>query len=272
MSSDSSPVRDAEAAPPPSLPSAKAEGARAARNAIKLALSLTATWTVALVVKFQLPRHLGPLSFGNYNFSEAFAAAFIAFLGLGIEVHIQKEVAVRPDTASSFFGGVVLLRLLLSIPLFAAMLLTLYWTGRGERLPLLVISFGCAQFVAGLNGTLAAMLQATARINVLAAVNVAAKLVWGVGIAVGVMLDWPIFVLTLPSLASELLRWAVLYRAARSEIGLRFKNRRRGDEGRAASEPALLREHHLHRSDEPHRRLGVGVLVARRRGGLVRRR
>src|SRR5262245_58337601 len=61
---------------------ASSDVATAARNALKLAGSLLATWTVALAVRFQLPRHLGPVHFGNFNFCDSFSAAFFVFLGL----------------------------------------------------------------------------------------------------------------------------------------------------------------------------------------------
>src|SRR5690349_3388131 len=98
-------------APPASQPPSSRAGpqshdvATAARNAIKLGASLLATWTVALAVRFQLPRHLGPTRFGNFNFCDSFSAAFFVFLGLGIETYIQKEVPIRPKHASDFFGG-----------------------------------------------------------------------------------------------------------------------------------------------------------------------
>src|SRR3954471_571934 len=101
-------------APAPETGSAS-DAATALRNAIKLGGSLLATWTVALAVRFQLPRHLGPVRFGDFNFCDSFTAAFFIFLSLGIETYIQKEVSVRPKHASDFFGGVLLVRGTLSL-------------------------------------------------------------------------------------------------------------------------------------------------------------
>src|SRR5512142_1326882 len=150
----------------------------AVRNALKLALSLVATWTVALVVKFQLPRYLGPTRFGQYSFSESCSAAFVCFLGLGVDLYIQREIATRPKHASDFFGGVVLLRTLLIVTVFVLMALTRQAAGSNLQLQLLLFAFGVAQVVTLTNDTLAAMLQAATRVNALAAVNVAAKLTW----------------------------------------------------------------------------------------------
>src|SRR3954447_2371242 len=98
---------------PPKVPSvSSAHDVRTAmRNGVKLGLSLVGTWTVALVVRFFLPRYLGPERFGLYSFSDAFAATYFVFLGLGIDAYIQKEIPARPRHASDFLGGVLVFRL-----------------------------------------------------------------------------------------------------------------------------------------------------------------
>src|SRR5438552_12516001 len=76
-------------------------------NALKIGGSLLATWTVALAVRFLLPRLLGPAGYGVYSFSEAFAIAFFVLASLGVETYVQKEIPVHPDHASDFFGGIL---------------------------------------------------------------------------------------------------------------------------------------------------------------------
>src|SRR5689334_22378830 len=129
--------------------------ATAARNALKLGGSLLATWTVALAVRFQLPRHLGPTKFGNFNFCDSFSAAFFVFLGLGIETYIQKEVPVRPKHVSDFFGGVLLTRAALSVVVLATMATVLAVTGRPTELQITVLIFGLTQAAMGFNLSLA---------------------------------------------------------------------------------------------------------------------
>src|SRR3954454_16656393 len=82
-------------------------------NAAKIDGSLLATWTVALAVRFALPRQLGPEVYGIYNFAEAFAASFFVLTTLGVETYVQKEIPLRPDHASDFIGGILALRLAL---------------------------------------------------------------------------------------------------------------------------------------------------------------
>lgn len=95
----------------------------ALRNAVKLAMSLVATWGVGLVVRFWLPRQLGPELFGQYSFADGLAATLLGCAGLGIDTYIQKEIPVRPGHASDFYGGTVLLRVLLATLLVGALML-----------------------------------------------------------------------------------------------------------------------------------------------------
>jgi O-antigen/teichoic acid export membrane protein len=196
--------------------------ATAARNALKLAASLLATWTVALAVRFQLPRHLGPVQFGNFNFCDSFSAAFFVFLGLGVETYIQKEIPVRPKHASDFFGGILVVRAGLSLIVLAAMATVLAVTGRPRELQLTVLIFGLTQAVMGFNQSIAAMLQAATHVGPLASMNVISKLLWGFGVVIGIWLDVPLAVLAMPNLVAEFLKAVVLYAAARTAVGLRL--------------------------------------------------
>jgi O-antigen/teichoic acid export membrane protein len=194
-----------------------------ARNAFKLGGSLLATWAVALVVRFHLPRHLGPADFGTFNFSESFAGAFSIFVGLGVENYIQKEISIRPEHASEFFGGFITLRALLSAILLAAMAGVLVVTNRPIETVYVAVVFGLAQFLTGVNGTLGALLQASTRVDGLAITNVIAKLLWGAGIIIGIWLKAPLWALAMPLVFSELLRTLFLYPAAKSAIGLELR-------------------------------------------------
>src|SRR4051812_30529044 len=156
------------------------------RNGVKLGLSLVGTWTVALVVRFFLPRYLGPERFGLYSFSDAFAATYFVFLGLGIDAYIQKEIPARPRHASDFLGGILVFRMLLSAALLGALSVTLLATGRSGTAQALVFVFGVAQMLVTLNATLSAILQANTTVGGLAALNVTTKIAWGVGVGFGI--------------------------------------------------------------------------------------
>jgi O-antigen/teichoic acid export membrane protein len=195
----------------------------AVRNGIKLGGSLLLTWSVALIVKFQIPAHLGPTRVGHFGFAESFAAMFIGFVSLGIDTYVVKEISVRPKHASDFIGGVFALRVVMSIVLFAAMMLSLKLTGRMGEIPLTVAVFAVTQFFMSLNQTLAAILQATSKVDRLAISNVGGKVVWGVGLLLALHYNAPLYVLALPMLVGELLRISILIPTARIAAGVHYR-------------------------------------------------
>lgn len=195
----------------------------AVRNGVRLAASLLATWTVALVVRFQLPRYLGPEAFGRFNFADAVTGAVFSLQGLGISTYIMKEIPVRPKLASDFFGGLLALRLLLGALSLLGIPLVLGMSKDTAGLTSLVVAFGIVHLVTGINSYLASMLQAATKVNALAGVNVVAKLIWGGGLLVALFFGAPLYVLALPNLAAELLKLVVLFQAARSAIDLRLR-------------------------------------------------
>jgi O-antigen/teichoic acid export membrane protein len=211
-----------------SLPKADAASTRedltvAGRNALTLAASLVGTWGVAFLVRFQLPRFLGPAAFGEFNFADAFSAAFFVLADFGIDVYAVKETAARPAHASDFTGGVLVVRALTSLLLFAAMAITLGVTHRSADVQLAVFVFGLTQFVMLANGSMAALLQAATRVKRLAAANVASKVVWGAGLALAILAHGSLPLVALPLLVSEVLKAIVLVPAVRSAIGLELR-------------------------------------------------
>ena len=201
--------------------SAEREGRTALRNAVKLATSLLVTWGVALVITFRLPRYLGPLALGWYRFGSEFAAMLAVFLHFGVDTYISREIPVRPKHASDFFGGVLVVRTLLLLPLFAVGWFYLQSNLPEERVAAGI--FGLAQIFIVMNLTFQQILQAASTVDRLAIANVVAKVLWGGGTLAAVLLKAPFWVLPLPMLAAESLKAAFLYLATRAAIGLEFR-------------------------------------------------
>ena len=148
-------------------------------NTLKLASSLTLTWGVALGVRALLPRYLGPARYGAYSFAEAVAMSFFVFCSLGVETYVQKEIPVRPEHASEFFGGILAVRLALSGLLLAIMCLGLVLTGRSQEVVLAAAIFGVGQIFFVHNATFVSMLNARGTVDGMSVVNVIAKVSWG---------------------------------------------------------------------------------------------
>jgi O-antigen/teichoic acid export membrane protein len=199
------------------------EVALAVRNTLKLGGSLLITWSVALLVKLQVPAHLGPIGQGHFGFAESFAAMFFTVTGLGVDTYVMKEVSVRPKHASDFIGGIFALRTVMALVLFVAMVTTLWLTGRSREIQLAVVVFGLYQLMFAFNSTLSTVLQATAKVGPVAIANVAAKVIWGVGLLAGLRYKVPIYILALPILAAELLRGLLIFPAAKRAAELRYR-------------------------------------------------
>lgn len=199
----------------------------ALRNTLKLGGSLVLTWSVALVIKLQVPAHLGPIRQGHFGFAESFAGMFFAAIGLGVDTYVMKEVSVRPKHASEFVGGVFALRALMSFVLFVAMGVTLYVTGRSREIQLTVFVFGLSQFVMSIGATISTVLQATTKVGRVAVANVVSKVVWGVGLLLGLHFNVPLYILALSVLVSEIIRLFVLVPAASSVAELHYTIRPR---------------------------------------------
>jgi O-antigen/teichoic acid export membrane protein len=74
-----------------------------------------------------------------------------------------------------------------------------------------------------INGTLATILQASTNVGRLAVANVAAKVIWGAGLLLGLKYNVALYYLALPILASELLRSAVLVPATQRAAQLQYR-------------------------------------------------
>ncbi len=181
------------------------------------------TWAVALVVRFQLPRLMGPERFGAFNFADSASVVVFTFLGFGVDTYIQKEIAVRPDHASDFFGGVIVLRAAAGVVLLGGFLLFLHLTGRGGEILEAGAVFGLAQIFVLLNASLGALLQAATKVGKLAIVNVVVKLLWGGGLLLALHLHAPMWLVALPVLVSEVVKTVLLASTVRRVLALKLR-------------------------------------------------
>ncbi|HEY4303882.1 MAG TPA: flippase [Gemmatimonadaceae bacterium] len=201
----------------------KADVAMSMRNAIKLGASLLGTWAVALGVRIYLPRHLGPSEFGVFNFADGFTTAVYIVGSLGLETYIGKEVTTRIDHASDFFGGTLLLRLLLSAVVTVVAVFGLHAGGKTDAVIQLVLLMAAAQVLFNINGAHAALLQAAGTVDGLSVLNISSKLFWAVAIAVSLAMGGGVLSVATAMLISEFLRTVGLIYLSRRLVKLRFR-------------------------------------------------
>ncbi len=194
----------------------------AVRNALKLGLSLMATWGISVGVRFLLPRYLGPEVMGPLTFAESFPATFFIALSLGVEMYIHRELPVRPEHGSDFFGSITALRVVMTLVLVGGIDAWLMFTDQTPGLRLLVLVFAGANFLLSTSGTLSAMLHASTLVDGLSWVNVISKLIWGGIIVVALALKLHLAWIPGALLLSELFKCIALYVLARRHVGLSF--------------------------------------------------
>ncbi|WP_426756018.1 exopolysaccharide biosynthesis flippase [Myxococcus sp. Y35] len=195
----------------------------AVRNGLQLGGSLLATYAIAMGVRFLLPAHLGPESFGRFNYADGFSAVFFIATHLGLEMYIRKEVSRRPEHASDFFGTTLLLRLGLTAVLMGIMALVMAHFDEPAEVRQLVYVFALAQSLIIINASVAALLHAKGKVAGLSVSNIVTKLVWGGGLLAVAVAGLPLPWLAVPLVASEAVKFAVGWYLAREHMGLTFK-------------------------------------------------
>ncbi len=201
----------------------KYEFGLALRNGLKLILSLVITLGIAFAVRFWMPGFLGPKSFGVLHFAEGFAVMFFIFATLGADSYIRKEVAVRPEHASEFFGFLMILQTIITVLLVGMMTLILFMMGKDADVYILVYLFAVGQYFFVTNNKLGAMLQAQGSVNELAVYSTISKVVWGLGIFFGLILWKRLEIVAIVFLVSEAMKLPVLLRACNRHLGLALR-------------------------------------------------
>jgi O-antigen/teichoic acid export membrane protein len=207
----------------------------AIRSALQLGGSLLFTWSIALVIRFIVPRYLGPARFGALSFADAFTTTCFVVLNLGVDTYIRKEVAIRPAHASDFFGGAAALRGVMTLAVFGVMCAILSATHRPREVWALVALYGVAQLFVTTNATLSALLHASGRVRVMSVLAVVTKVIWAGGVLAALATHAGLWAYAVAYIASESVETVVLYRLAEEHLDLSFRIDRAATRGMLVS-------------------------------------
>lgn len=202
---------------------ANTETVTAVRNGLKLGISLMGTWGIALAIRFVLPRYLGPELFGVINWAEAFTATCFVLGTLGIDLYIRQKVAVDPEIASTFMGGVLAVRAGITLLLTVVLWIALGTSERHGDARLLVVLFSLFQFFFLMSESLGALLHARGKVDGLSAVNIGSKFLWGAGIVGALVLGYGLWPVVAAYLVAEVIKFGLLLRLVRQHLSLRFR-------------------------------------------------
>ncbi|NQE44419.1 putative flippase AglR, partial [ANME-1 cluster archaeon GoMg2] len=98
---------------------------RIAKNTAALFAAQVVVSILGLVLSIFIARNLGDVVFGKYSFALAFTAIFAVFSDLGYNTLLIREVARDKSQASKYLNNVLGLRALLSLVIFAFIVLTI---------------------------------------------------------------------------------------------------------------------------------------------------
>lgn len=190
---------------------------------MQLGVGLLGSWVIGLAIRLALPRWLGPEQFGVLQFADVFTTTLLVVTTLGSDTYIRKEVATRPQHATEFFGGTLVLGLLLGIVAVALALPSLAAAGKPTAVLWAVAWMALAQIVINVNTLYAALLHAVGAVGGLASLNVAAKLLWAVGIVIALNRGAGVIGIAQAMVLSEVARCTVLVALGRTHVKLRFR-------------------------------------------------
>jgi len=98
---------------------------RIAKNTAALFAAQFVVSILSLVLSIVIARTLGDVIFGKYSFALAFTAIFAVFSDLGYNTLLIREVARDKSQASKYLNNVLCMRALLSLVIFALIVITI---------------------------------------------------------------------------------------------------------------------------------------------------
>lgn len=115
---------------------------RIAKNTAALFAAQFVVALLSLVLTIYIARSLGDVIFGKYSFALAFTAIFAVFSDLGYNTLLIREVARDKSQASKYLSNVISVRALLSLIIFALIVITINLMGYPADTKNVVYLFG----------------------------------------------------------------------------------------------------------------------------------
>ena len=115
---------------------------RIAKNTAALFAAQVVVSILSLVLSIFIARNLGDVVFGKYSFAFAFTALFTVFSDLGYNTLLIREVARDKSQASKYLNNILCIRALMSIVIFAFIVVTINLMGYPADTKNVVYLFG----------------------------------------------------------------------------------------------------------------------------------
>ena len=124
---------------------------RIAKNTAALFAAQFVVSLLGLVLTIVIARSLGDVIFGKYSFALAFTALFAVFSDLGYNTLLIREVARDKSQAGKYLNNVLCLRALISLVIFASIVITINVMGYPADTKNVVYLFGIYTLIISLS-------------------------------------------------------------------------------------------------------------------------
>ena len=150
---------------------------RIAKNTAALFAAQFVVAILGLVLSIFIARSLGDVIFGKYSFALAFTAIFAIFSDLGYNTLLIREVARDKSQASKYLSNVISLRALLSLVIFALIVITINLMGYPADAKNVVYLFGIYTLVTSFSAVFKVTFRAFEKMEYEAGITILAGII-----------------------------------------------------------------------------------------------
>lgn len=150
-------------------------GQRVVKNASILMVGQLITWGLALLLTIFMPRFLGPAAIGRYQLAVSLWAIVSIFITFGMDMLMTKEIARRPEKTSELVSITLILRSMIFVAGFVALILYTRLVGYPAETLILILILGAATWIGQLTGAFQAALQGLERMEYVSISDILSK-------------------------------------------------------------------------------------------------
>ena len=150
---------------------------RIAKNTAALFAAQFVVAILGLILSIFIARSLGDVIFGKYSFALAFTALFAVFSDLGYSTLLIREVARDKSQASKYLNNVLCMRALLSLIIFALIVITINVMGYLADTKNVVYLFGIYTLVVSFSAVFKVTFRAFEKMEYEAGITIIANII-----------------------------------------------------------------------------------------------
>ncbi|MFQ6027095.1 MAG: oligosaccharide flippase family protein, partial [Dehalococcoidia bacterium] len=136
-----------------------------AKNITVLTIADITCTAIGFLLIMYVAHHLGAEGFGILSFGLAFTGIFVVFTDLGLSILTTREVARDKSLAQKYLGNIATLKIILCIPTFVLIAVTINLLGYSEQIITVVYLIALAVIFASFSTMLYSIFEAYQRME-----------------------------------------------------------------------------------------------------------